>query len=560
MLEKFRELQKQFQRLKQEKETSDNLQKQGTNTLQKWVEENVGKITNWGKAGEYNGTMLQWFHWYIEPDGEHWNRLKEQAGKLADAGITAVWLPPAYKGSAGGYDVGYGVYDLFDLGEFDQKGSIRTKYGTKDELMAAVKEAKKQGLQIYADVVFNHKMGGDEPEEVEAVPVDWDNRNQVIGDVRKIQAWTYFTFPGRGDRYSSMKWHWWHFDAVDYDGYNPGDHHIYRFKDKQFESMVDLDKGNYDYLMGCDLDMEQDEVKGELKYWGEWFTDTIGVDGFRFDAVKHIKADFFNEWLDHVKGYKQRDLFALGEYWSPNLDALSWYIGNSGGRIHLFDVPLHYNFSRASKTGGSYDMRGILDNSLMKYLPLFAVTFVANHDSQPLQALESVVEPWFKPLAYAIILLREQGYPCIFYADYYGAHYKDRGQDGNEYEIFMDSHKWIIDRLLFARKQYAYGDQYDYFDHPDIIGWTRLGSEQHPGAMAVILSNGEGGGKWMEVGKPNATFYDITDHIKEPIKTNEHGWAEFRCNGGSVSVWLEKQNLVTRFSDLIASLGIKFSD
>ena len=228
--------------------------------------------------------------------------------------------------------------------------------------------------------------------------------------------------------------------------------------------------------------------------------------------------------------------------------------------MHLFDVPLHYNFSQASKTGGSYDMRGIFDNSLMKHLPLFAVTFVSNHDSQPLQALESTVEPWFKPLAYAIILLREQGYPCIFYADYYGAHYKDHGQDGNEYEIFMDSHKWIIDRLLFARKQYAYGDQYDYFDHPDIIGWTRLGSEQHPGAMAVILSNGEGGSKWMEVGKPNATFYDITDHIKEPIKTNEHGWAEFRCNGGSVSVWLEKQNLVTRFSDLIASLGIKFSD
>jgi len=560
MLEKFRELQKQFQKLKQEKETPDNLQKQGTNTLQKWVEDNIGNITNWGKAGEYNGTMFQWFHWYIEPDGEHWNRLKEQAAKLADAGITAVWLPPAYKGSAGGYDVGYGVYDLFDLGEFDQKGSIRTKYGTKDELMAAIKEAKKQGLQIYADVVFNHKMGGDEPEEVEAVPVDWDNRNQVIGDVRKIQAWTHFTFPGRGDHYSSMKWHWWHFDAVDYDGYNPGDHHIYRFKDKQFDSMVDLDKGNYDYLMGCDLDVNHDEVKGELKYWGEWFTDITGVDGFRIDAVKHIKADFFNEWLDHVKGYKQRDLFALGEYWSPNLDALSWYIGNAGGRIHLFDVPLHYNFSQASKTGGSYDMRGILDNSLMKHIPLFAVTFVANHDSQPLQALESVVEPWFKPLAYAIILLREQGYPCIFYADYYGAHYKDRGQDGNEYEIFMDSHKWIIDRLLFARKQYAYGDQYDYFDHPDIIGWTRLGSEQHPGAMAVILSNGEGGSKWMEVGKPNATFYDITDHIKEPIKTNEHGWAEFRCNGGSVSVWLEKQNLVTRFSDLIASLGIKFSD
>lgn len=124
----------------------------------------------------------------------------------------------------------------------------------------------------------------------------------------------------------------------------------------------------------------------------------------------------------------------------------------------------------------------------------------------------------------------------------------------------MDSHQWIIDRLLFARKNYAYGPQYDYFDHPNIIGWTRLGSEDKPRAMAVILSNGEGGSKWMEVGKPNSTFYDITEHIKEPVQTNEHGWGEFRCNGGSVSVWLEKQKLMTQFADLIASFKIKFSE
>jgi alpha-amylase len=63
----------------------------------------------------------------------------------------------------------------------------------------------------------------------------------------------------------------------------------------------------------------------------------------------------------------------------------------------------------------------------MKEMPLLAVTLVENHDTQPLQALESIVEAWFKPLAYAMILLRAQGYPCIFYADYYGAHYTDRG-------------------------------------------------------------------------------------------------------------------------------------
>ena len=49
-----------------------------------------------------------------------------------------------------------------------------------------------------------------------------------------------------------------------------------------------------------------------------------------------------------------------------------------------------------------------------------AVTFVDNHDTQPEQALESFVERWFKPSAYSIILLRDTGYPCVFYGDYYG--------------------------------------------------------------------------------------------------------------------------------------------
>jgi alpha-amylase len=201
-------------------------------------------------------------------------------------------------------------------------------------------------------------------------------------------------------------------------------------------------------------------------------------------------------------------------------------------------VPLHQNFHVASKSGKDYNLSQIFDNTLAKDQPTLAVTFVDNHDSQPLQSLESIVEAWFKPLAYALILLRQEGYPCIFYADYYGANYKDRGKDGNEYEIFIDSHQWLLDKFLFVRQTYAYGAQYDYFDHPNTVGWTRLGDDEHPGGMAVLLSNGEDGRKLMEVGHPNRTYIDITDHVDETITTDDRGWAEFRCNGGSVSVWV----------------------
>lgn len=109
----------------------------------------------------YNGVMMQYFHWYTEADGTLWKQLIENASSLAEAGVTGIWLPPAYKGAAGGYDVGYGVYDLFDLGEFEQKGSVRTKYGTREEYCAAIRQAQKAGIQVYADVVFNHKLGAD---------------------------------------------------------------------------------------------------------------------------------------------------------------------------------------------------------------------------------------------------------------------------------------------------------------------------------------------------------------------------------------------------------------
>jgi alpha-amylase len=104
----------------------------------------------------------------------------------------------------------------------------------------------------------------------------------------------------------------------------------------------------------------------------------------------------------------------------------------------------------------------------------------------------------------------------------------------------MTSHQWLIDRFLDARKYNAHGDQYDYFDHPDCIGWTRTGNEENPNTMAVILSNGEDGSKYMETTSPETIYIDITEQIEDTVKTNKDGWGEFRCNASSVSVWVPK--------------------
>jgi alpha-amylase len=486
-----------------------------------------------------NGTMMQYFHWYNSNDGGHWQQLTNTADALAAAGFTALWLPPVYKGSNGINEVGYSTYDLFDLGEFDQKGSVRTKYGTKNELVTAIKTAQAAGMQIYLDTVFNHKNGGDAEELVDAIPVSTNNRNHDIGAVEVIKSWTKFNFTGRGNQYSAMKWDWRHFDSVNHNMFKPGDNTIYRFKAKNFETGVNSGHGNYDFLMACDLDTSVPEVVNELNYWGKWIVDILGVDGFRLDAVKHVRAGFFAEWLGYVRQATGKSLFTVGEYWSSSIEDLHGFIVATGGQLSLFDVPLHYNLQAASRGGGSYDMRKIFDGTLAQQQPALAVTFVDNHDSQPLQALESDVMDWFKPLAYALILLRSAGYPCVFYADYYGAKYTDKGRDGREYEITINAQQGIIDKLLAARRDFAYGEQIDYFNDPDVIGWTRLGNSEHPKALAVIMSDGAGGSKWMNTGKVKNEFRDITGNQQQSITTNENGWGEFVCGGGSVSVWVE---------------------
>ena len=142
-----------------------------------------------------NGTIIQYFEWYMNCNQNLWNNVAKEAEKLSNMGITAIWLPPAYKGIGGKDEVGYGVYDVYDLGEFDQKGTIKTKYGSKDEYLECIQVLKQAGIQVYADIVLNHKMGADIIQTIPATKVDWGNHAQEIAGEEMVKVATKFTFP-----------------------------------------------------------------------------------------------------------------------------------------------------------------------------------------------------------------------------------------------------------------------------------------------------------------------------------------------------------------------------
>ena len=135
--------------------------------------------------------------------------------------------------------------------------------------------------------------------------------------------------------------------------------------------------------------------------------------------------------------------------------------------------------------------------------------------------LESFVEDWFKPLAYALIMLRKEGLPCVFYGDFYGI-------EKHNFKGF----KLFIERLLSIRKKYVYGNQTDYFNDKGLIGWT---------GCAVVLSNREGvHTKRMYIGTryANMKFVDILGYVPKEITIDSNGYGQFKCDGISVSCWV----------------------
>lgn len=478
---------------------------------------------------EINGVMMQYFEWYLNCNKNLWNTVKKKGEELSRLGITAIWLPPAYKGIGGENEVGYGVYDLYDLGEFDQKGSIATKYGTKDEYLDAIVGLQQSGLDVYADIVLNHKMGADKLQTIKAVKCNWEDHTKEEGEEETVEVWTKFTFPGRNHKYSDFEWNWTHFDGIDYNS-RTNEVALYKLKNKTWQMDVDKEHGNYDYLMGADIDFSNQEVIDECMKWGKWYLALTGVNGFRFDAVKHIESNFIRDFIREMNAYYDKNLFSVGEYWNANVNELKNYIERTEGEMSLFDVPLHYNFYQASNSNGEYDLSKILDNTLMKENPGRAVTFVDNHDTQPGQALQSWIPSWFKEIAYSIILLRREGYPCIFYGDYYGIQHDNIEPMEN------------LKTLLLLRRDRAYGEQVDYFDDKNIIGFTRLGDDDHyKSGMAVIISDKYEGSKRMYVGTKFAgeRFFDALGNREDEITIGEDGFGDFIVNGGSVSVYVK---------------------
>jgi len=470
-----------------------------------WVVCSLGWLAVAGVApaqsAPINGVMMQAFYWDVPqttPAGSWWKNLESKAQEFSDIGVTAVWLPPPYKGRAGASDVGYGVYDRYDLGEFNQCGTVPTRYGTLAELQDAIQAMKDKNIQVYIDIVMNHMMGADQTETF-----------TYNGETFNVP--TKFTFPGRGTTYSNYQWRYYNFNGVQLGDGSWKQWHA----NWDFPSYHDA----WDNLMGCEIRFQNPDNRKELIAWGKWITGKLGVDGYRLDATKHMYTPFVIEWLDNVKGNR----FAVSEALFGDLGDLKNYAQALGSRSSLFDFPLHYRFGNVLNKDGSGDLRKLKFAGFTEVNGPRSVSFVDNHDTDRSSPVVKM-----KMLAYAYILTRHKGYPCVFYKDYY------------EYNLGSQ-----IKKLIEIRKNHAYGGgwEYDQTD-ADVYVFSRAGDQQHRGLL-LLLCDAAATSKQLRTPFLNATLKDHTGHIGNTVTTDASGVGVFPVPTKSYAVWVPEKKPTT---------------
>lgn len=150
---------------------------------------------------------------YQPNDNATYKALAERAPQLAQWGISDIWSPPPYRAAADSkYGEGYAIADRYDLGAY---GKGPTKYGTADELKAAIAALHGQGMRIQVDVVPNQIIGlsGRQVLPVTATDMYGVPNNPAI-DGKLYAAYSKGTAPGQTEHGAIKEWDNSHFNGT----------------------------------------------------------------------------------------------------------------------------------------------------------------------------------------------------------------------------------------------------------------------------------------------------------------------------------------------------------
>ncbi|MDU0291974.1 pullulanase-type alpha-1,6-glucosidase [Saccharothrix longispora] len=306
--------------------------------------------------------------------------LRDRIDYLDGMGITAIWLTPMFRnrwvqGSGADVSAGYHGYWTTDFTRLDPH------FGTTNDMRHLIRDAHRRGMKVFFDIVANHTADliGHAEGEYDYVSTGaepyLDERGNPV-DISAIAGRE--DFPEITGPYTPVvngqKTPAWLNDPSLY--HNRGD------------STFSGESAEYGDFHGLDDLMTEHPtvVRGMKRIFTSWI-DTLGIDGYRVDTVKHVNMEFWQALAPHVQRYAEvrgkRDFFVFGEVFDADPAFTSRY--TTEGRMQAtLDFPFQSGAATFLSGGGAERLAEVLvdddrytdADSNASSLP----TFLGNHD------------------------------------------------------------------------------------------------------------------------------------------------------------------------------------
>ncbi|GAB4396265.1 MAG: hypothetical protein OHK0053_09920 [Microscillaceae bacterium] len=328
-----------------------------------------------------------WDYWHNQYPFAWANYLTDLAPRLKSLGVDAIWIPPITKDNA--RNVGYSVFDHYDLGDKYQKGSLGTRLGDKDELLRMIAVMHANGIEVIQDVVLNHidnagSVNGAGGQDLFALSNYNDGTTQGFKNFRYVS----YATPARDESaqdYLNRSGRW----AKNWPNFYPN----------QFNACCTNDINSI--LFGPDISYEpqaygqssctdcynppqsENYMRNQAREWLIWSKKQTGIDGYRLDAVKHFPAFVTEDLLANAQfnalfASGGSEMFAVGE-WVGGAGDLDNWANATQNRAGTFDFSLRNGLYGIISGFGDFDLGSI--PGYQQGNRFRTVPFVNNHDT-----------------------------------------------------------------------------------------------------------------------------------------------------------------------------------
>ncbi len=255
------------------------------------------------------------------------NGIREKLGYLKELGIGFIWINPIYRSPF--IDNGYDISDYQAISEM---------FGTMEEFDQLLEEAHRLGIKIIMDLVINHSSDQH----------NWfiESKKSKDNPYRDYYIWIDGTPEQAPNEWQSIfGGSAWEYSA------ETGQYYLHIFAKEQ-----------------PDLNWESEKLKEELFAMIRWWLDK-GIDGFRLDAISHVKKDEYsvnatenpfspfqnvsgieNHLNDLKEVFDEYDILTVGEASGVTAEEGSEWVGKDGYFEMIFEFD-HISTWKQEKEG-----------------------------------------------------------------------------------------------------------------------------------------------------------------------------------------------------------------